>query len=213
MFLPFLISFSDLKPGNILLKKGKLTICDWGSATHIGVPSQPPTLGYRAPELLFWKKSLNPSYWSRKVDIWSWGVIVVELLNKHYLIESESELATLNSFVKIAGTDQLSEAEQKQYDECNESSFVRFGSVHGSVEELVPKASPALMEVLRDCFHFMPAGRKSAEELLKTEWMQGCGRVEDLSDWDEWLRERKEENRKKNWEMLKEFQRMLNEKQ
>lgn len=154
---------------------------------------------------------MNPSFWSPAVDIWSWGIIAVELLNNHYLIESESELATLNTFVKIAGTDQMNEIERMQYDECNEHSFVRFGSIHGTVEELVPNASPELIDVLRDCFHFMPAGRKSAEELMKSKWMRGCGRQEDLLDRSEWIREKKEEKKRKNWEMWKELQKMLME--
>lgn len=212
-FLSLFISFSDLKPGNILCKKGKIALCDWGSATHSNTPSQPPTLGYRAPELLLWKESMDSSYWSPAVDIWSWGILVVELLTQRYLIESDSELATLNRFAKMAGTEQMSEAERKQLDDCNEHSLLRFGSIRGSVEELVPNASPALLAVLRDCFHFMPAGRKSAEELLRSEWMQGCGEQEDLRDWSQWVREKREEKKKKTWEMWQELQRMLMENQ
>ena len=212
-FLSISIPSSDLKPGNILCKKGKIALCDWGSATHTNTPSQPPTLGYRAPELLLWKESMDPAYWSPAVDVWSWGILVVELLTKHYLIESDSELATLNRFARMAGTEPMSEAERKQLDDCNEHSLLRFGSIRGAVEEAVPNASPAVLAVLRDCFHFMPAGRKSAEELRRSEWMQGCGGQEELADWGQWVREKRDEKKKKTWEMWQELQRMLMEKQ
>ena len=136
------------------------------------------------------------------MDVWSWGILVVELLTKHYLIESDSELATLNRFARMAGTESMSEAERKQLDDCNEHSLLRFGSIRGAVEEAVPNASPAVLAVL-----------KSAEELRRSEWMQGCGGQEELADWSQWVREKREEKKKKTWEMWQELQRMLMEKQ
>ena len=65
----------DLKPSNILYRKGQLASADWGSATHEGEASIVPTLSYRSPELLIWKQESDPARWTCGIDVWSWGYV------------------------------------------------------------------------------------------------------------------------------------------
>ena len=74
---------SDVKLSNILYKKGKIALCDWGEISSFSLSlgsacsshsvGTLPTLAYRSPEMLLWKKDMNPTLWTVGIDIWSWG--------------------------------------------------------------------------------------------------------------------------------------------
>ena len=67
------LSRSDLKPGNILYRRGSVALCDWGSAAPEGHRGLLPTLGYRPPELLLWDRNGCTARWSGACDVWSWA--------------------------------------------------------------------------------------------------------------------------------------------
>ena len=98
---------NDLKPGNILYRRGSVALCDWGSAAPEGHRGLLPTLGYRPPELLLWDRNGCTARWSGACDVWSWAVVATELVGGKYLWNSDSELLVTNSAVKLAGTDHL----------------------------------------------------------------------------------------------------------
>ena len=74
---------SDVKLSNILYKQGKIALCDWGEISSFSLSlgsacsshsvGTLPTLAYRSPEMLLWKKDMNPTLWTEGIDIWSWG--------------------------------------------------------------------------------------------------------------------------------------------
>jgi serine/threonine protein kinase len=82
----------DLKPSNLLLnKKCDLKICDFGlsrgyeqfcnSATAHAMTEYVVTRWYRAPEVI-----LNAKKYNEKLDVWSIGCILAEILGKQPLL-------------------------------------------------------------------------------------------------------------------------------
>jgi serine/threonine protein kinase len=75
----------DIKPANILFDdKMNLYLGDWGLSVKQYEPFEYPnfhvqTIWYRAPEVLLY----DPTY-SSKIDIWSIGIIMIELIKKIY---------------------------------------------------------------------------------------------------------------------------------
>lgn len=95
----------DLKTSNILYtQKGLLKVCDFGLSRKMmsKKKSYTPivvTLTYRAPELL-----LGNSNYSSKIDMWSVGCILAELLQKKSLFKSKTEMEQLDLIFKTLGT-------------------------------------------------------------------------------------------------------------
>ena len=70
---------NDIKPSNILFDgKGGINICDFGSMCYTGEKSSSFTRQYTAPEFLLDNKIIR----DEKSDMWSLGVIILELLCK-----------------------------------------------------------------------------------------------------------------------------------
>ena len=73
------IVHTDLKPENILLSKNHVKICDFGHSQRMmssNVVGELSTLWYRAPELF-----RNGNHYDEKIDEWSVGCILLELLS------------------------------------------------------------------------------------------------------------------------------------
>jgi mitogen-activated protein kinase 15 len=87
----------DLKPSNLLLSpQCHLKICDFGLVRHLGSHHEDvavmtegvATRWYRAPELLLGSQTYN-----EKVDLWSVGCILAEMLIKNPLFNCNSTLS------------------------------------------------------------------------------------------------------------------------
>lgn len=95
----------DLKPQNILIdKKGVIKIADFGLARAFSIPNRPyteevATLWYRAPEIL-----LGSIEYSTPIDIWSVGVIFVEMVTRMPLFMGDSPIDQLYRIFRILGT-------------------------------------------------------------------------------------------------------------
>ncbi len=102
-----LIWHLDIKPANILrLGYGKYLIADFGSVEIYAINGKKhnvddvTTLWWRAPELLVYN-----TYYTEKVDVWSVGVILLQmLLGYDYFGEEEDEEDMLNLISKLLGT-------------------------------------------------------------------------------------------------------------
>ncbi|EDW83251.2 uncharacterized protein Dwil_GK22761, partial [Drosophila willistoni] len=95
----------DIKPQNMLLdaESGILKLCDFGSAKQLinGEPNVSYICSryYRAPELIF-----GATDYSTKIDMWSAGCVLAELLLGQLIFPGESGVDQIVEIVKVMGT-------------------------------------------------------------------------------------------------------------
>ncbi|KAL9088276.1 MAG: hypothetical protein Q9159_003188 [Coniocarpon cinnabarinum] len=99
------ICHRDIKPQNLLLDpvSGILKLCDFGSA-KILVEHEPNvsyicSRYYRAPELIF-----GATNYTTKIDVWSTGCVMAELMLGQPLFPGESGIDQLVEIIKVLGT-------------------------------------------------------------------------------------------------------------
>ncbi|KAL9079718.1 MAG: hypothetical protein Q9157_001391 [Trypethelium eluteriae] len=99
------ICHRDIKPQNLLLdpNSGVLKLCDFGSA-KILVENEPNvsyicSRYYRAPELIF-----GATNYTTKIDVWSTGCVMAELMLGQPLFPGESGIDQLVEIIKVLGT-------------------------------------------------------------------------------------------------------------
>ena len=97
----------DIKPENILFQSqnsetGQIKLCDFGLAriyTRRELTPQMVTLWYRAPEII------NEEVYGTKVDIFSFGLVLLELINGRPFLLSESDIDHKYLIEKKLGTE------------------------------------------------------------------------------------------------------------
>ncbi|KAH6889438.1 kinase-like domain-containing protein [Thelonectria olida] len=99
------ICHRDIKPQNLLVDPitGILKLCDFGSAKFL-VENEPNisyicSRYYRAPELIF-----GATNYTNKIDVWSSGCVMAELMLGQPLFPGESGIDQLVELIKILGT-------------------------------------------------------------------------------------------------------------
>jgi glycogen synthase kinase 3 beta len=99
------ICHRDIKPQNLLInpETGELKLCDFGSAKILN-PQEPNvsyicSRYYRAPELIF-----GATNYTTKIDVWSAGCVMAELILGQPLFPGESGIDQLVEIIKILGT-------------------------------------------------------------------------------------------------------------
>ncbi|CAD7960561.1 unnamed protein product [Amoebophrya sp. A120] len=97
----------DLKPSNLLVNKNcDLKICDFGLARGMSEDEDDPgltdyvvTRWYRAPEVV-----LAASAYSEKIDVWSVGCILYEILARKPLFTGKDHLDQIRKIIEKVGT-------------------------------------------------------------------------------------------------------------
>lgn len=94
----------DLKPQNLLIKKGEVKLADFGLARTFGIPirsfsQEVVTLWYRAPDIL-----LGSEKYSTPIDIWSIGCIFAEMASGRPLFSGTTVEDQLFQIFKLLGT-------------------------------------------------------------------------------------------------------------
>jgi cyclin-dependent kinase 2 len=93
----------DIKPENVMLdKKGNAHIIDWGMSRFVvgDVGNWTPgmtTVWYRAPELF------TGDEYGSAVDVWSLGVMLVELITGTCPFRGRTEVAQLREYIEVLG--------------------------------------------------------------------------------------------------------------
>ncbi|ALC47836.1 gskt [Drosophila busckii] len=95
----------DIKPQNMLIdaESGIFKLCDFGSAKQL-ISSEPNvsyicSRYYRSPELIF-----GSTNYSTKIDLWSAGCVVAELLLGQLIFPGDSGVDQIVEIVKVMGT-------------------------------------------------------------------------------------------------------------
>eukprot|EP00095_Tigriopus_kingsejongensis_P001034 maker-scaffold972_size74859-snap-gene-0.8 protein:Tk01034 transcript:maker-scaffold972_size74859-snap-gene-0.8-mRNA-1 annotation:"pkinase-domain-containing protein" len=168
----------DIKPSNLLLNESRsiLKICDFGSAKEIG--SQEKHISYvcsrfyRAPELL-----LGSEEYDEKVDIWSSGCVLAEMVAVQVLFKGEDNMDQLVELICILGTLEPENLAQmkvpiKMLDQSVLASRLsgtildRLVSKMSENETLATLPSDELLHLICDILQYIPHKRPSAADLL-----------------------------------------------
>lgn len=179
---------ADIKPENILIDSfthSTVKLIDLGSSCFVydHLHSYVQSRSYRAPEVL-----IGAAYDSR-IDIWSLGCVIVELLTGRVLFLNDTIQTILARIMAICGPiPRHVIAAGKQSHEYFTRSMRLYETVtdqfgYRSVTLLAPRrtslrartgvSDPLFLSFIASCLEVDPAKRMSAAELLTHPWLQG----------------------------------------
>jgi len=157
------ICHRDIKPQNLLLdpNNGVLKLCDFGSAKHLikGEPNVSYICSryYRAPELIF-----GAIDYTTKIDIWSAGCVLAELLLGQPIFPGDSGVDQLVEIIKVLGT-----PTREQIREMNPNyTEFRFPQItaHPWAKVFRPRTPTEAIELVAKLLEYTPTSRMSPLE-------------------------------------------------
>lgn len=159
----------DIKAANILVSnEGQLKLADFGLARFytkrhkLDYTNRVITIWYRSPELLLGETQYGPA-----VDIWSAACVMVEIFTKHAIFPGDGgEINQLDKIYNVLGTptrEQWPGIVDMQWFQLLRPTHARPSTF---AEKFRDRVSPAAFELLVSMFHFDPALRPSAAEVL-----------------------------------------------
>eukprot|EP00457_Paulinella_chromatophora_P002830 gb/GEZN01002835.1/.p1 GENE.gb/GEZN01002835.1/~~gb/GEZN01002835.1/.p1 ORF type:complete len:434 (+),score=74.33 gb/GEZN01002835.1/:157-1458(+) len=159
------ICHRDIKPQNLLLntKTHAVKLCDFGSAKILikgeANVSYICSRYYRAPELVF-----EATEYSTKIDVWSLGCVMAELLLGNPLFPGDSGVDQLIEIIKILGTPSKEEIKAMN---PNHTAF-KFPQIrpHPWQKVFRNKASPAAIDLVSTFLRYKPNERLDPFEAL-----------------------------------------------
>eukprot|EP01117_Protostelium_nocturnum_P010217 TRINITY_DN3661_c0_g1_i2.p1 TRINITY_DN3661_c0_g1~~TRINITY_DN3661_c0_g1_i2.p1 ORF type:complete len:409 (-),score=136.20 TRINITY_DN3661_c0_g1_i2:448-1674(-) len=163
----------DLKPANILFQDGNISIADLGMMANYKAttefPSNVVTLWYRSPELLLGQEKYGP-----EVDIWSCGILFIELMTRKSPFPGKEEYDQLNLTMKIMGQDYINGSEGMEtfpfYQKMMHDAKKRF-PLHSQIR-MVFKAWPVDALDLLEKMLCPSKNRLTASQLLEHPFFQ-----------------------------------------
>ncbi|KAK9892289.1 hypothetical protein WA026_019096 [Henosepilachna vigintioctopunctata] len=165
------IMHRDLKPSNLLIShSGILKIADFGLAriykkTDLRTYShQVATRWYRAPELLYGSRTYTP-----KVDIWSVGCILGEMIHRKPLFPGETDIEQLAIVLGTLGTpDEIIWPGVTSLPDYNKISFSHTSPK--SWKTVIPDGDKQSLNIIATMLQYNEAERPSAEEALNHDF-------------------------------------------
>jgi len=159
------ICHRDIKPQNLLLntRTHDVKLCDFGSAKILikGEPNVAYICSryYRAPELVF-----EATEYNTKIDVWSLGCVMAELLLGNPLFPGDSGVDQLIEIIKILGTPSKEEIKAMN---PNHTSF-KFPQIkaHPWHKVFRNKAPPQAVDLVSKFLRYKPESRLDPFEAL-----------------------------------------------
>lgn len=156
------ICHRDIKPQNLLIDpdQGVLKLCDFGCAKHLvrGEPSVSYVCSrnYRAPELIF-----GAIDYTVKIDVWSAGCILGEMLLGRIMFPGESGVDQLVEIIKVMGTPARDEIREMN-PHYNEFRFPQITpQPWGKVFR--PRTPPETLDLISKLLQYRPSIRISTD--------------------------------------------------
>eukprot|EP01006_Ploeotia_vitrea_P053468 TRINITY_DN67792_c1_g14_i1.p1 TRINITY_DN67792_c1_g14~~TRINITY_DN67792_c1_g14_i1.p1 ORF type:complete len:402 (-),score=51.17 TRINITY_DN67792_c1_g14_i1:202-1407(-) len=146
----------DLKPKNILLTKDcTVKICDFGLAREMTdqyFSLYVETRWYRAPEII-----MDWLHYDQKVDMWSVGCILAELLLRKPLWPGSNSKDQMDRILQTLGTPNMNDVEGVGTPQAQQ--YVTKGQVKGNFDEVFAAFDPQATDLLRKLLAFDPRKR------------------------------------------------------
>ncbi|KAI5643099.1 protein kinase domain-containing protein [Phthorimaea operculella] len=121
---------------------------------------------YRAPELLY-----GARFYTEKVDLWSVGCIIAEMVNKQPLFAGESDIEQLAIVLRHLGTP--TEDSWPGHHELPDFHKISFPeSAATPWPDLLPGVDPDGVQLVQSFILYDEKRRISAKEALKHSWFQ-----------------------------------------
>jgi dual specificity tyrosine-phosphorylation-regulated kinase 2/3/4 len=171
----------DLKPDNIMFKSDRsheIEIIDFNSACELArktadyVQSRP----YRAPEVV-----LDVEY-NEKIDMWSIGCIILEMILGHRIFETNSEIDLFKKYIEVCGLP------NRRFVAKGRRANIFIDRLGKFKVKAVPKVSEVkmllegfddeLIDFVDKLIRIDPDERMNSVEALKHKWIQGKGMFE-----------------------------------
>ncbi|CAF0991663.1 unnamed protein product [Didymodactylos carnosus] len=163
------IIHQDIKPANILINEyGIVKLADFGISIHSNDQCRKmhrlPAAWYRSPELL-----LGDKHYTEKIDIWSAGVVIAELINRQILFPSKNEIEQIYLIYKMLG-----QPDDETWPEAKTlKHFLQFhdDTIQKKGQDFCvtfPTANLDEIILLKSMLTMNPRNRSSAKELLNS---------------------------------------------
>jgi len=165
------IMHQDIKPGNIMIDThGVIKIADFGISIYVDDACRKlhrlPPAWYRSPEFLLGDREHGTA-----TDMWSLGVVIGELINRHIVFPSKSEIEQILMIYRLLGapTDQTwPEAKNfKHFLQFNDDSLVNNGE---TFEKKFAKANEQELILLKSLLVMNPKYRATAKQALESSY-------------------------------------------
>lgn len=160
----------DLKPSNLLLNSNcDLKICDFGLARGVAVEEGEDqelteyvvTRWYRAPEVM-----CAVQHYDAKIDVWSVGCILAELLGRQPLFPGEDYIRQMNLIFNVLGTP--SEDDMRFISNIKAKNYIKSLKKRPPkpFAQIYPSANKLAHDLLEKMLQFNPAKRITVDEAL-----------------------------------------------
>ncbi|KAH0794386.1 CMGC family protein kinase [Histomonas meleagridis] len=183
------IMHRDIKPLNILCEnpREKVVVADWGLAEFYHplrrYSSHVATKYYKSPEIL-----LEYCYYDYSLDIWSLGVVLLEILsNRIHVFDSDDPERLIDAIAAVTGGAKIVECSMKYGNEISEEVSERLKKIEGiPLENMIPYSRASFrdkdaLDLLYKMLNVDHKERISAAEALEHPFFKEI-REHDLKD-------------------------------